>query len=702
MATLQSIRNRAGIAIAIFIGLALAAFILGDLFKSSSSITRGKQMELAEIDGKTLTYPEFQAKVSELEEIYKMNSGKSSIDAQTSEQIREQSWQNVVRNLTMKDIYEELGISVCSAELFDMVQGKNPHAIIQSIFRDPNTGTLNRGALIQFLKFQQSNTTGKERNYWLFIENQIVEERSFTKYNSLLAKGIYVTTDEAKSDIKGRNHQANIQFVGKSYASIPDSEVKVTDDELNAYYSKNKEKYKQENNRSIEYVSFPVVASKTDEDKLIKWSNDIKTEFATVEDPAAFVNINSDVPFDPTFFKKDDLSPELSAFAFAGKVGDIYGPYKENKSWKLAKIQKFEELPDSVEARHILIRVNTQADLAKATATIDSIKNLILVKGQKFEDVARAKSEDTGSANNGGSLGWMRRGMMVKPFEDAAFFGKVNDLQVVKTQYGIHLLQVINRSKTSPNVQLAVINRVIEPSSQTYQATYSAASKFASENQDLKKFNAAVVAQGLNKRMATVLENDKEVTGLDNSRLLIRAAYKAKVGSLILSNEGTPIFELGDQFIIATLTGEQEKGIASFIIAKPRVELEVKKEKKAQQLIEKMSGKTDLNQLASDLKVTVGEAQNISSESYSIPGVGFEPAIAGASTILEANQVSKPVAGATGVYVVKAISVNTGTDSNIASSKQRLAASINYRANMLAFEALRENAKIVDKRSKFY
>ena len=702
MATLQSIRNRAGIAIAIFIGLALAAFILGDLFKSSSSITRGKQMELAEIDGKTLTYPEFQAKVSELEEIYKMNSGKSSIDAQTSEQIREQSWQNVVRNLTMKDIYEELGISVCSAELFDMVQGKNPHAIIQSIFRDPNTGTLNRGALIQFLKFQQSNTTGKERNYWLFIENQIVEERSFTKYNSLLAKGIYVTTDEAKSDIKGRNHQANIQFVGKSYASIPDSEVKVTDDELNAYYSKNKEKYKQENNRSIEYVSFPVVASKTDEDKLIKWSNDIKTEFATVEDPAAFVNINSDVPFDPTYFKKDDLSPELSAFAFAGKVGDIYGPYKENKSWKLAKIQKFEELPDSVEARHILIRVNTQADLAKATATIDSIKNLILVKGQKFEDVARAKSEDTGSANNGGSLGWMRRGMMVKPFEDAAFFGKVNDLQVVKTQYGIHLLQVINRSKTSPNVQLAVINRVIEPSSQTYQATYSAASKFASENQDLKKFNAAVVAQGLNKRMATVLENDKEVTGLDNSRLLIRAAYKAKVGSLILSNEGTPIFELGDQFIIATLTGEQEKGIASFIVAKPRVELEVKKEKKAQQLIEKMSGKTDLNQLASDLKVTVGEAQNISSESYSIPGVGFEPAIAGASTILEANQVSKPVAGATGVYVVKAISVNTGTDSNIASSKQRLAASINYRANMLAFEALRENAKIVDKRSKFY
>ena len=702
MATLQSIRNRAGIAIAIFIGLALAAFILGDLFKSSSSITRGKQMELAQIDGKTLTYPEFQSKVDELSEIYKMNSGKTSLDQQTTDQIKEQTWQNLVRNLTMKDIYENLGISVCSAELFDMVQGKNPHAIIQSIFRDPNTGTLNRPALIQFLKFQQSNSTGKERSYWLFIENQIVEERSFAKYNNLLAKGIYVTSDEAKSDIKGRNHQANIQFVGKTFASIPDSEVKVTDEELNAYYSKNKDKFKQENNRNIEYVSFPVVASKADEDKLIKWSNDIKAEFATVEDPAAFVNINSDVPFDPSYFKQNDLSPELGAFAFAGKVGDIYGPYKENKSWKLAKIQKFEELPDSVEARHILIRVNTQADLAKATATIDSIKNLIVVKGQKFEDVARTKSEDTGSANNGGSLGWIRRGMMVKPFEDAAFFAKVNDLQVVKTQFGIHLLQVINRSKTSPNVQLAIINRVIEPSSQTYQATYTAASKFASENQDAKKFNAAIVAQGLNKRIANILENDKEIAGIDNSRLLIRAAYKAKVGSLVLSAEGTPIFELGDQFIIATLTGEQEKGIASFLVAKPRVEIEVKKEKKAQQLIEKMTGKSDLNQLASDLKVTVGEAQNIGAESYSIPGVGFEPAIAGAATALEANQVSKPVAGTSGVYVVKVTSVTAGTDSDVASSKQRLAASVNYRANMLAFEALRENAKIVDKRSKFY
>ena len=702
MATLQKIRNRAGIGIAIFVGLALAAFILGDLFKSSSSIQRGKQMELAEIDGKTMTYPEFQAKVEELSEIYKMNSGKTTLDQQTTEQIREQTWQTSVRSYVMNDIYENLGIGVSSAELFDLVQGKNPHPIIQSIFRDQTSGALNRSALINFLKYQQSNTTGKERAYWLFVENQIIDEQNFAKYNNLLAKGIYVTDDEAKVDIKGRNHSANIQYVAGSFASVGDSTVNVSSDELKAYYDKNKEKFKQENNRNIEYITFPVVASKNDEDKLVKWITGIKPEFSGVEDPAAYVNINSDVPFDGSFFKKGELSPELGNFAFSGKVGDIYGPYKENNSWKLAKIQRFEELPDSVEARHILIRVNSAEELTKATATVDSIKNLIVVKGRKFEEIAREKSADTGSAAKGGDLGWVRRGMMVKPFDDAIFFGKVNDLQVVKTQFGVHLVQVTGKGKTSPNVQLAVINRAITPSTQTYQATYTLASKFASQNQSVSKFNEAVVAQGLNKKIANIRENDKDVAGVENSRVLIRAAYKASVGSIILSNEGTPIFELGDQFIIAILTGEQEKGIASLSAVKSRVESEVKKEKKAQILVEKMAGKTDLGQIASLVKGKVEEAQNINAESFSIPSLGYEPAIAGAVSVLEANQVSKPVVGINGVFVVKVSAVNQGNDNDIKGGKQRMEAAANYRTNVMAFEALRDHAAIVDKRAKFY
>lgn len=700
MATLQKIRNRAGIGIAIFVGVALAAFILGDLFKSGSSIMRGKQMELAEIAGNTLSYMDFQKKVDELTEVYKMNSGKSTIDQNTSEQIREQTWQGLVRNMVMQEIYSNLGISVGSQELFDLVQGKNPSPIIQSLFRDPNTGSINRTALIQFLKYQQA-TAGKERDYWLFIENQITEDRLFSKYDELLSKGMFVTDAEAKDDLNGRNKQVSIQFVFKPYASVPDSTVNVSESELKDYYEKHKDNYKQDNSRKLEYVSFPVVASKADEDKLIKWITDIKTEFSTVEDPAAFVNINSDTPFDSTFYKKSELSPVLADFAFNGKIGDIYGPYKEKNAWMLAKILKYAELPDSVEARHILIRVNSTEDLQKATSKIDSLKNLI-IKGAKFEDLARTFSQDPGSGSKGGDLGWFRRGMMVKPFEHAAFYGKINDLQVVNTQFGVHLIQVTKRGPLSNTVQLAIIDRNITPSSQTYQDTYSKASKFVSENLDAKKFESSVTAQGLNKKYADIHENDKDIPGLENSRILIRAAFKSTLGSLIIGTEGTPIFEIGDQFVVAVLTGIQEEGIAPFNAVKTSIELVVRKEKKALELISKMTGKTDLNQLAKDLGVTVSEAQNLNFDSYSVPGAGNEPAIIGAAEALQSGQVSKPVEGNNGMCVIKCTSINEGKDQDLSAEKFRLASALEYKINNEAFEELKKNAKIIDRRAKFY
>lgn len=260
----------------------------------------------------------------------------------------------------------------------------------------------------------------------------------------------------------------------------------------------------------------------------------------------------------------------------------------------------------------------------------------------------------------------------------------------------------LNEVPATNNVQLAIIDRMIAPSSQTYQATYAQASKFVSENQDAKKFEAAITAQGLNKKLAEVRENDKDIAGLDNSRILIRAAYKATVGSLIMSTEETPIFELGDQFVVAVLTGIQEEGIAPFSSVKTSIELIVKKEKKAQELITKMTGKTDLNQLASELGVSVSEAQNLNFDSYSVPGAGNEPAIVGAAEALQPNQVSKPIQGNNGVYVIKCTSVTDGTDQDLTAEKFRLSAAINYRANTEAFEAMKKNAKIIDKRAKFY
>ena len=701
MATLEKIRNRAGIGITIIIGLALAAFVLGDAVKSGSSIIRGNQQEIAMIAGKSVDYKEFQKKVDDLTDIYKLNSGSTSLDQKTTDQIREQTWMSLVRNYTMKDIYEKLGLDVTSNELFDLVQGENPHAIIQSLFRDQKTGAVNRKALIQFLKYQQTNTTGPEHNYWLFVENQIVEERTFTKYNNLITKGIYTTNDEAKLSLEGKNKKVNIEYVGKQFSAVSDSSIKVSQADAEKYFEAHKEKYKQEASRDIEYVSFPVVASKSDEDKVIKWVTDIKTEFAAVEDPAAYVNINSDKQFDPSFFKQSELSPTLAAFAFSGKAGYIYGPYKEGQSWKLCKIQKFEDLPDSVNARHILIRAASQPEMAKAKTTADSLKR-VLTLGGDFAALARKYSADEGSAVKGGELGWFKRGAMVKPFEDAAFFGKINDILVATSQYGVHIIQVTKRGITVKNVQLATIVRNIEPSSQTYQQTYSLASKFAFESRDIKAFRESVTKQGLNKRIASIFEVDKDIAGMENSRMLVRAVFKAEVGKNILTSEATPIFELGNQFVVAVLNAAQQKGYSTFNTVKPTIELALRKEMKAAQLQEKMAGKTDLNSLASSLGTTVGQAQDIDFEAYSIPGLGTEPAVAGAASALEPGAVSKPVAGSNGVYVVKAITVNKGTNTDIASEKRQSKMALGYRVSVQAFEALKENAGVLDKRAKFY
>lgn len=292
---------------------------------------------------------------------------------------------------------------------------------------------------------------------------------------------------------------------------------------------------------------------------------------------------------------------------------------------------------------------------------------------------------------------------MVPEFNNAAFHGKANEIQKVNTQYGIHILQVTNKGQTAPNVQLATIERKIEPGSVTYQDTYSKAAKFAGENRDLASFNKAVEEEGLNKKVAEVRENDKGIAGIENSRIIIRSAFNnTEVGELIMSYEGTPIFELEDLFVIGVLSSENEEGIMPFETVKPRVELAAKKDKKAEYLVNKMSGKESLSVIAAQLETEVKEASGLNFESYTIPGVGPEPAIIGKLSSMNAGEVSSPVKGNNGVYVVKVTGIENAGDEDVAANQQRLNTTMGYRASYQAYETIRENAEIVDNRSRFY
>lgn len=708
MATLQNIRTKAGLLVAIVIGLSLAAFILGDLLQGGSSMFQRNRLEVGVIDGESIQYPEFQQEVEELGEIFKQNYGQNQLDDNTWAQVREQAWQRKIAEIVMGEAYEDLGIEVSSDELFDMLQGSNPHQIIRQLFSNPETGQFDRNAVVRFLKGMETGAVpADQRAYWLNIEQQIVEERTQSKYTYMVAKGMYITGEQAEASATAGSKTVNFDYIALPHSSVADEDITITDKDLRDYYNANKEEYDSEASRRIEYITYPVEPSENDFAEAEEWITGIKAEFEETENTVQFVDTNSDISFNDAWDKKDDLPEAIGAWVFdeGAEVGQVYGPYKDGEAFTLAKLYKSEMMPDSVEARHILLQVTTQAELVAAQQLADSLKTMI-EDGADFAELARTNSADQGSAINGGDLGWFQRGQMVKPFENVAFENTTDSVTIVATQYGIHLIQTTKRGKLTRQVQVAYLTRNVTPSTKTYQNVYSQASQFVGENPTSEAFNAAVAEQGLTKRVANVGENDLTIVGLESSRPLIRAAYEAEVNDILTNNQDSRIFELNDNFVIAILASVTEKGIAPFENVKSRVELAVTKEKKAELLVEKakeaLSANTDLAGTAEALDVEVQSATGINFNSYSVPGMGLEPAVVGTVAALDVDEVSEPIEGNNGVYVVMATSVNEGVGVDVAAEKMRLAQTNTYRVGSEVFNVHRNSVEIEDKRAKFY
>jgi peptidyl-prolyl cis-trans isomerase D len=707
MATLQKIRTKAGLLVAIVIGVSLAAFILGDMLQGGSSMFQRNRLEVGVIDGESIQYPDFQKQVEELGEIFKQNYQTNQLDDNAWTQVREQAWQSTINKIVMGEVYEDLGIEISSEELFDMLQGANPHQIVQQIFRNPETGQFDRASVVRFLKNLETGVAQDQRVYWLNLEKQIVDERTQSKYANMVGKGLYVTSEQAQASATAGSKTVNFDYITLPHSSVNNDEVTVTEKDLKAYYNENQSDYKQEQSRRVEYITYAVTPSEADYKDAEEWIEDIKSDFSKAQDNVQFVNSNSDVSFENVWNKKEDLPENIAAWVFDenAQVNDVFGPYADGASFTLAKLHKSEMMPDSVEARHILLQVTTQAELIAAQALADSLKTMI-DKGADFAKLARENSSDQGSAINGGDLGWFKRNQMVKPFEEAAFNNTTDSVTIVATQFGLHLIQTTKRGKLTPQVQVAYVTRNVVPSTKTYQNTYALASKFAGENTTKEEFDAAVAAEKLTKRVANVGEKEREIVGLENARQLIRAAYEAEVNDILQTNQESPIFELGDNFVIAVLTQASEEGIAAFDEVKARVELAVVKEKKAELLVEKakeaLAGNSDLSAVATALNTEVQTASNITFNSFSIPGIGLEPSVIGTVSNLGVDKISAPIAGNNGVFVVMVTSENVAPGVNIASEKMRLAQTNSYRVASQVFTTHRNSVEIDDQRSKFY
>jgi peptidyl-prolyl cis-trans isomerase D len=697
MATLERIRSKGGVLVAVMIGFALLAFILTDLLSSGTSIFQRSQMEIAEIDGESVSIQEFQARVSEMEEYTRLNSGESSLGEEMVNRLREQAWNQMVNEIILGEKYEELGIEVTSAELVEMVTGSEVHPMIRQLFSNPQTGAFDKQQVVNFLRSKQYDPTANF--YWTFVEDQLINERLFSKYSSLFGKGFYVTNQWIENEANARSNKVDFNFLVKRITSIDDDEVSVSESEIKAYYNENIDEFRQEASRDIEYLTFDVEPTKEDRENTRERLLEMKDDFSSPDiDVAQFVRINSDVPFNPRYMKPEALDPEIRDFVTTASEGDVYGPYFEDETFKLTRLVDVAQVPDSVRARHILLRNNPQ-NPDEADQLADSLINL-LNNGADFEELARQYSEDQGSAINGGDLGWFRQGQMVKPFNDACFFGEEGDIVKVESQFGIHIIHIMDKGIPSTKYQLATLGREVTYSSKTYQDVYSEATRFAALNNTQEKFNKAIEEQNLTKKYGRNLQkNDRNVGNLESPRQMVKWAFEAEKGDM------SPIFEFGDQFVIAVLTNITEEGDMPLSEVRNRIERQLINEKKKEKLIEQLkeqkeSGKS-LEEIAEAVDGEIQSASDITFNSFQVTGAGVEPALVSLAVYSPVNQFSGPAAGNNGVYLVQ-VTNKEEVEVDKEQVKRQLVNSLNQRVSYQLLQTIRDNAEIVDNRSNFY
>ena len=701
MALIGKLREKMGPILAIAIGFSLLAFVLGDILTSRTSLFRDSGNEMGIIAGESVSPQEFEFKFQENMGFQKAQSKTENLDAATVDNLREQTWNQIVNEKIFGKVYDHLGLTVSTDELWDMVQGRFVHPKILEVpaFKDSITGQFKPESVVKYLNSVPENAEAYHQ--WLQFEDGIKKERIAQKYLNMIKEGIYITKAEAEEAEIARTNQAKISFIGLMYRTVPDSTVKLSDSDLKTYYSKHEKEYEQEASRKLDYVTFDIAPSPEDYIATEKLAAGMVDDFKSAASDSEFVMHYSDnKTFSNSFTPKGELAPEIESKFAQLEKGNIIGPFFESNVYKLYKLIDKKEIPDSAKARHILLRFEGQ-DSATVIARADSIKKVIKSSKGKFADLASKFSQDPGSAMKGGDLGWFKEGAMVPAFNDACIYGKKGDLTVVQSQFGMHIIEVQDIAASSLRFKVAVVEKKAETSTTTDRNIFAKANSFVSTYPTSELFDKGITEMKLNKRnVETLKENDRSIPGLESSREVVRWAYQAKKGDI------SKVFQLGEKYVVAHLTGINEKGVAPFEDVKSRVETAARKEKKAKDFMDKinqnMSGVTTLEALAAKLGAQVQVADGFNFTVHAAQGIGNEPRVAGVLFSLKKGEMSKPVEGTSGVFVVVQNEIIAPEKVDWVSSKTTLKNGIKSRVDYQMLNALKEKAEIKDNRAKYF
>lgn len=711
MATLEKIRSKAGLLVLI-VGLALFAFIIGDFLNSGSTYFRQTQERVAKVDGEVIKIQDYQNRVDEMTEMYKNQTGSTSLPEEYMNQIRQSVFDAMVQEIVLDEATGKLGMEVSPEELFDMVQGEHISPLIQQsqMFVNPQTGQFDKAALLNFLKtIDSENIAGysadqqaqllKARNFWLFMEKNIKRQRLEQKYTTLLSKAIAANALDAKDAFDGTAESADLVYAMQSYATIPDSTIQVSKSEIEKLYNQRKELYKQKEGKVLKYVAVDIRPSKEDYDKAQSEIEAIKGELASSDKVADIVNENSEVPYMDAFFTENAFDPEMKHFATTAQVGDVYGPVFENDKYRLFKLVGKTVAPDSVKVSHIMLAGRSEAD-TKALA--DSLMD-VLKKGADFAALAKQHSADQ-AAENGGELGWFTeitalRGVN-EDFKNAIFSTPVNEVTVVKSLYGTHLVKVTEKTANVDKYKVADIDMTVSPSSKTYSNIYNELNQFVSKNNTIAKLDENAKEAGYNLISdATVTADNQTLGSIKNSRPVIRWAFQNDKGAI------SEIFECGDKFVIAAIQSELPEGYRPLDMVAPALKAELANQKKGDKIASELAAKnlTSIEAYADAMNASLDSVKFVNFGTRRIAGIGVEPKLNAEVSLAQVDQVSAPVKGNNGVYVFKVYAKNKENKAyNEADEVRALEAPNMYRFGYQAIQSLVGKADVEDNRIRFY
>lgn len=707
----------------IVIGLAMLAFIFTDFLKTGGTET--ERLSTATLHGEPIDENEY----SELRDTY-LTQEKNSYAYQQKEftqadevRVENQAFNDFVRNVLLNEEYEKLGITVTTEELNDMIHGKHIHPGVSQapMFNGP-TG-FSRDSVRKYINSLEVEPDNEEaRNQWLEsrrnwkeFENKLKDARKANKYISLIKKGIFVNKIEAKDQYQALNNKKSVRYVVQRYADIPKTDFTVTDDEIKAYFDahKNDPRYEQQEARDLEIVEFSVYPTNEDIEEIKGELEGLKEPFKLTQNNIGFVYQNSDSDFlsDSTRFSYGGdqmvLNPYSASYPKdadeiiqAAETGDIIGPFMtSNSEMAIAKVIDGTPTQRLAWVRHILIGSTSRSE-ERAKAIADSLVQVIKVNNN-FAELVPLMSEDPGSKDKGGEYKWFKEGMMVPTFNDASFNGAIGKIQLVKTNYGYHIVEVLGRGDRKTPV-LAVVTKKVKPSDNTlamisdniYEYIYT-----VNDTEGDSAFHKVALDSGKIVNSARVFLANDFVSGMTSSEGVMRFAFNKNATEGDISD---PIFD-GDKYAVVRIANVIEEGKPEFADVKEQMRNPALRDKQAAEYIAKMSGKNSLEEVAKLLpNGSVKNAEVTFGNDRVINGGLKEAALVGMLfTKIPVGSMTKPIQGEEGVYV---FIVDKETPAPETTDYSAPASSLVLKrvgiAEARAINALREKADLVDNRRK--